>query len=196
MKQEQHMLHQSEIIKISNCYEHMKSFLNEQMKKLNNNFLEDENWIYLQNFDNFFSDFKNKIERNYDNILNVLEDMKASEIDFLIYFKEKVKIEEKISDINNSVEVLINEFLSFDENDKNIQHIINYRKNVLKNYEAVLNQHNILKQYYKCFTEATKEIEIFNENMISRIEEKLNVAKQLFNVENIKKSLANISLSK
>jgi len=126
---------------------------------------------------------------------NTNRNFKEKEMD-IIDKEESQENNQKIFAINNSVEVLINEFLSFDENDKNIQHIINYRKNVLKNYEAVLNQHNILKQYYKCFTEATKEIEIFNENMISRIEEKLNVAKQLFNVENIKKSLANISLSK
>jgi len=152
MRQEPHLLHQSEIIKISKCYEHMKNFLTEQTNKINDNFIYEENWIYLQNFDNFFSEFKNKIERNYNNVLNLLEDMKASEIDYLIYFREKVKIDEKITELNNHIENLIREFQS--------------------------------------------EIGNFNDNLISRIEERLNVAEQLFKVENINKSLTNLNISK
>jgi len=196
LKQEPHLFHNSEIIKISNSLDSFKYFLEDISQKLNDNLINDENWIYLQNFETFFLDFKNSIEKNFNNILNILEDLKASEIDYLMYFKEKINIDEKFFDLNKNIEFLIEEFLNLNEEDNNIFKFIDFRKKIVNKYEEIVKQHDILKQYYTCFLNSIEEIENFNNRIIGKFEGRYSAAKQLFNVDNINKRLSLMNISK
>lgn len=196
IKQEPHLMHPTEIIKISQALEFMKKFINEQSKKLEDEIVTDENYIYVSNFENFFSDFKIAIEKNYDHMLKMIEDIKEKEMDYLIFFNEKISINEKYIDLNNEILNLINELEKFNEEDRNIKNHINFRKALLKKYELVNVKHNLLKQYYSCFLNSVGELEFFNDKIIKRFEKRFTASEVLFKAENIQKKLKNIILSK
>jgi len=196
IKRNSHMLHKNEIIRISKSFEYMKNYINDQNKKLNDNFNNDENFIHMQNFENFFLDFKNKIENNYEYILNVIQNAKTSEIDYLVYLKEKINIQDKFNRLTHDIQDLIKDFEGYNQDEENIENYFIYRKNFLSKYQAIENKYNLLKQIYDSFNNAVSEIDFFNNNFINTVEERIKAAQQLFNIDNINERLSNICLSK
>ena len=183
-KRDPHLFHKSEVIKISNSIEDMKKFVAEKSKQLEENIIGDESFIYMKNFESFFSDCKNSIKKNYENMLKDLEEIKEKEIDYLIYFHEKTKLEEKYKTLNGNIADLIKDFDAFYEDEKSLKKNINLRKEIVKKYDIIAKNHNTLKQYFNCFSGSIKEMENFNKNLNNKITQYHLRSKELFERNN------------
>lgn len=123
-KKKDHYLHLQETIKVSKFKDFLEQKVTNAKEKLNEKIIDDETYIYLHNFDfNFKLDLE-RIDKSYQVMHSLLEELKELEINYMIEMNKQMafnskfdEVKDKVEELNKYYSIKLGEEVSLDNDD-------------------------------------------------------------------------------
>lgn len=191
-QRETHIIHMQEIIKLSNFKNYLNGYMENTSKKIENEILLDESYLFLQNFKDFFTQDVDKINKQYEYLKSVLEEIKENQINYLIQIQEKLSYKERYDDITNNIENLTQEMKNFTM-DKDYDLLLNFRKKMGREVEFIMSKYNLVSKYLTIYIAGTKDMTNINKLITSVIKEKSLATQTSFNETGLNSKLSSVT---
>ena len=115
----------------------------------------------------------NQINKTFEYLKNLLEDIKQLQIDYIMALGEGNKYEQFKEQIDN----VIDQFGNIDTEGE-FEKIIEDKKSIVQNSKEILNWYNELKNKCINYTKTIKDIQNCNQILIKEVKDKFNLTKR------------------
>ena len=213
-KRDPHIIHQNEVLKLSKFKDYIKNLIDKTNSKLDDSIISDETFIYMQNFMFNFQHDIEQINKSYNYLKSIIEEIKDIQIDYLIKLQNKMEYNEKYKDINEKVTNLVEEFNVYSNelhnnsnsninsnsntnntNFNNCDNLISIKKSVQFESETIINKYKYLCSLFGLYLNTTNSIENVNKTLINGIKEKFLFSQNNFSLQMLTNKIAKISKS-
>ena len=175
-----HIPHQNKIIELPKYNLYLKITLRDNENMINNQIIKDDGYLFLEYLDYDINNEINTINNMYDYAKNQLEEIKKIQTNFILEFNKY----NKYNEIANKIEELIDQYSNINLDDDDLDNLIEEKKEIMKKTKELLNFYDDIKMHLLFYAKNIKEIQNFNEELISQIKEYINTTKKKFNQMN------------
>lgn len=195
-KREPHLIHSQDIIKLSKFNDLLKIFVDKCLKKIDENIVNDDTFVFLQSFQTNIQNDIDVINKTFNFIKTQLEEIKDIQINYLINIQEKMSYTERFKDINKNLENVFTEFKDFNCESQELELNMNFMKDMTDRVAKLIFEYKNLSNYFHVYRSANSSIEQSNKNIMQLLKEKCvqNQASFSFNSLTQKVSTLNKSI--
>ena len=172
-----HITHNNKIMEIKNFNNYIKGLLRDNENLINNQIIKDDAFLFLEYFDYDINNEIKVINEIYDYAKNCLEDIRMKQINFISEFN-KVN---KYGELSQKIEEVINQYSNINMDDNDLLNLIEEKNNIIKKTKDLLNYYEQIKIYLLFYTKNIREIQNFNEGLLTEIRSFYNSTKKKFN---------------
>jgi hypothetical protein len=195
-KREPHLMHASDIIKINKLNDLLKLFVEKCLKKLDENVINDETFVFLQSFQTNIQNDIEQINKTFNFIKNMIEEIKEIQINYLISIQEKMNYSERFKDINKNLEVVFSEFKEFNSETTDVEHNMNFMKDMTEKVAKLIFDYKNLSNFFHIYRTANNNIEQTNKNLMQTLKEKCVQSQAAFNISNLSQKVSSFNKGK
>jgi len=190
-KQDIHIPHKGDIIRVSKSLEYIKTFAKNYAIKLKKNIINEKSYLDTQFFGDFYLKNLNKIETNFSSLKESILDIKNTQINYLDKIKEKLNLKENFSEANIQLNELLEEIENFKENNKEIENHFEKRQKVNQGVQRLEQKMDFLKKTLYFYLKLYKEIKSYNKTLNKGIREMQFHTQTKFNENFVNNKLSN-----
>ena len=181
-KREPHIMHLQDIIKLSKFNDLLKLFVEKCLKKIDENIVNDETFVFIQSFQTNIQNDIEQINKTFNFIKNLTEEIKEIQINYLISIQEKMNYNERFRDINKNLELVFNEFKDFNSESCEVELNMNFMKEMTEKVAKLIFDYKNLSNYFHIYRNANAAIEQTNKNIMQTLKEKCSINQSSFNI--------------
>ena len=172
-----HITHNNKIIKLSNYNNYLKISLRDNENLINNKIIKDDGYLFLEYLEYDINNEIKTINEMYEYAKNYLEEIKKTQINFILEFN---KIN-KYSELSEKIEEVVCHYSNINMDDNDFDNLIEEKNDIIKKTKELLSYYEEIKMHLLYYTKNIKEIQNFNEELIHEVKDNFNATKRKFN---------------
>ena len=139
-------------------------------------------FVFIQSFQTNIQNDIEQINKTFNFIKNLTEEIKEIQINYLISIQEKMNYNERFRDINKNLELVFNEFKDFNSESCEVELNMNFMKEMTEKVAKLIFDYKNLSNYFHIYRNATAAIEQTNKNIMQTLKEKCSINQSSFNI--------------
>jgi len=195
-KREPHLMHSSDIIKLSKFQDLLKLFVEKCVKKLDENIINDETFIFLQSFQTNIHNDIEQINKTFNYIKSVIEEIKEIQINYILNIQEKMNYSERYREINKNLDLVFSEFKEFNLENTDAEHNMNFMKDMTEKVAKLILDYRNLSHFFHIYRNTISTIDQNNKSILHSLKEKCTQNQSTFNIGTLSQKLSSFNKSK
>ena len=169
----------------------MQDYIKSLKFKLDEEIFSDEAYVFLQNFQETIKSDVDKINKTYEYLKKLLEEIKNIQINYLLSLEEKLNFCEKNLDLNDSINNLMDEIKEV-VTEMDIEKLMTNRKKIGIDNESIKSKYALLTKNLNFYLTTCTDFQIFNKKIKSTIKDDFSISLTTFNTSNMNSKIANL----
>lgn len=179
LKKKKHIAHIDKLIKINEYIPFVKTKLKDIATSIDERIINDESYQFLPYWSFDLNSEIENINKVYEYLKSILEDIKEIQIEYLI----NVSSYGKYDGLKKDVEGIIKEFSNVNI-DEECEKVLSEKKRIEKLANGIMLRYKELKSDFLKYANVIKEIQVFNDVIMKDIKEKVTYTKKKFYISN------------
>ena len=172
-----HITHKNKIIELQNYNNYIKISLRDNENLINKQIIKDDGYLFLEYLEYDINNEIKTINSMYDYAKNQLEEIKKFQINFISEFSKC----NKYNDLSEKIEEVVSQYSNINMDNEDFDNLIEEKNDIIRKTKELLSYYDEIKMHLLYYTKNIKEIQNFNESLISEIKENFNITKKKFN---------------
>jgi hypothetical protein len=199
-KREPHLLHSNEIISITKFPSYMNLSSEKILTNIEERILSDEAYLFLNDFQNNLTTDIEHINKNYEHMKSLLEEIKNAQINYLLQTEEKLGYKEKTSEVNEMIDLITEKCKSIMLNDiksedLNEELLLTTRSIILGLSESINEKYKLVSKYLYVYMSGIRDMNQMNKILMTSLREKFLQTQTVFNIAGLSSKLSTLTKS-
>lgn len=175
VKKKKHITHINKLIKLNEYMSYIKTQYKDIASTIDDKIINDDSYQFLPYWSFDLNNEIENINKVYEYLKNVLEDMKELQIEYVMNVGNYAKYE----GLKRDVDGIIREFSTVNISDE-CEKMLSEKKRICKLADSIMSGYNELKSELIVYANVIKDVQTFNEVMMKDMKEKFSYTKKKF----------------
>lgn len=194
-KREPHLMHSSDIIKLSKFQDLLKLYVEKCVKKLDENIINDETFIFLQSFQTNIHNDIEQINKTFNYIKNVIEEIKEIQINYILNIQEKMNYTDRYKEINKNLDAVFSEFKEFNLENTDAEFNMNFMKEMTEKVAKLILDYKNLSHFFHIYRNTISTVDQTNKSILQILKDRCSQNQTTFNIGTLSQKLSSFNKS-